>query len=253
MSSLNIKLLISIFLAAPPALAQLTPVPSGSSSPGPGFNDDCPNGILCLPRQEEVVTVIDPDCESEPVIAPTPLVQSANLPVQIRPAVLPTTLVTVTECPGGCDEELPATLTICPPEGCTTEAAPVPVATRLAVCPPEECPECSPDACTPCPPENLECEICEGCPPICPDYCPPPVEVITSDLVAPIRVPVLTPTPSPSFVTPVPLPSPTVILPGPAEETTAPTSPPVAGAERMAVAPGVYVAVAAVFLAVNLF
>lgn len=249
MSGLSIKVLISIFLAAPPALGQLTPVPSGSESATPGFAP-CPDGILCpiLPRQEpepEVVTVVDPDCEDA---QPTPLVESANLPVQIRPPVLPTTLVTVTACPGDC-EEIPSTVTICPPEGCTTEAQLPPVATRLAICPPEECPECSPDVCTPCPLDDLECEVCEDCPPPCPDYCPPPGEVVTSDQLAPLP----TPTPSPSPTTPVAPASPTVTLPGVPEETTAPVSPPVAGAERMTVAPGVYLGVAAVFVAMNWF
>ena len=132
------------------------------------------------------------------------------------------------------------TNTICPSEGChdtitTTPSAPGPVATLLTSNPPE-------------------------------NHVPPPVEFAVSEK------PVVTPAPTPTAAAPMPLgTAPTshgsivVTRPRPAPEsiettrpmppTTSPLPPPVAGAERgrSRPAPGVYLGMAGIFVAVNWF
>lgn len=100
--------------------------------------------------------------------------------------------------------------------------------------PPAVVDECGPEVCVICLPEDASCGICDEsdleCLPPCPETCPP------------LETP--SPSPSPEF---------SVALPPNPEQTGVIENPPVAAADRSRTAAGIYLGIAAVFVAVNLF
>ncbi|KAG9252145.1 uncharacterized protein F5Z01DRAFT_638784 [Emericellopsis atlantica] len=247
--------LISIFIglclatgtSAQSLTTKVSPTPSSTVAAAPtnfGGFAPCPPGVLCpiLPRdhvrRQVVVTVTNEDCAEDHMSSALPVVPEST-----------------------------QTVIVCPPEGCgqASTAAPVeatsqPAQQRVGVCPPEECPECSPDVCQPCTAAG-DCPSCDGgadagCLPICPDYCPPAPEApLTTALSTPLPV-----VPTPTFM---PIFSTSVVVPGPVETATetandvgfeqgvASAIPSAAADRRAHPAPGVYMGMAAVFVAIN--